>query len=269
MILVHNKDFENLSNVTEKELNKVGFDTSDGSVSKLFSDIINKNISDFYDTLNVFHSQSFLTTSSDEYVDKIGALLNCKRLNDEDDNNYKNRIANQVLNLSMANETSLRISILNIENVKDVLIKKNTFGPGSFTVIPISTGRENNLYEVQKVVESVSSFGERVDVRLPFVKEISIDLNLVFKTSFNDSEKQVVLVAVKGEISKYINSLKIGEDFIINKFTERILSISDNIIDYSCNDFRINNDRCAFINQASAWDEVFKVSEDTKSIIIN
>ena len=269
MVLIHNKEFENIAKEVEKELNSVGFSTTPGSIAKLFADIINKNIAEFYEVLSVNHVQAFLTTATGQFLDSIGILLNCTRRVNEDDETFRRRISNQVLSLSKANETSIRLAVLSIEGVKDMVVRKYTLGPGSYTVIPVCENDDITLLsEVETIVKSTCSLGERVEVKKPKRKKVKLDIGLHYSIDVNDTEKQILSNLVRKEITNYINSLRISEPFIINELTERIMKVDSRILDYSCNKFSINNQVCLFINQGAMWDEQFKVSEDLESINI-
>ena len=46
------------------------------------------------------------------------------------------------------------------------------------------------------------------------------------------------------------------------------MQTDDNIINYSCNGFKINNENVLFINQGSRWDERFAISPDENAITV-
>ena len=283
MILISNKDFSSLSETTMERLNAAGFTTTPGGIAKLFADILNKNISDFYDTLTINHMQAFITTATGEFLDAIGVLLNCVRKTDETDEDYRNRITHQVLSLSMANETAIRLTVLQVDGVEDVILKRYSHGPGSFTVVPLI----NVSYEVAAVLKAVEeavlkvcSYGEKVVVKAPTIKYVKMTVSLIFSINTTDVERQNTAVAVRENIISYINSLSAGSPFLVNELTQRIMNMEssitgqsydyskDKIINYSCADFKINNQTCLLINQGARWDEKFAVSPDTNAITV-
>lgn len=269
MILIHNKDFNNLCKETEEELRSQGFSTTPGSIAKLFADIINKNISGFYDTLSINHIQAFVTTATGEYLDSIGTLLNCIREMNEVDEDYRKRICNQTLSMSKANETAIRLAVLSCDGVDDVVLKKYSHGPGSLTVIPICKRiSENNISQVEMALSDVVSFGEKLVVKNPILKYIKMSISLTFTVSADDTIKQSIAVGVRQAVIKYINSLKVGDTFIINELTQRIMEVDDRIIDYGCSVFKVNNQNCLYINQGCRWDEKFVISPDANAITV-
>lgn len=270
MILIHNKSFEELSATTTVKLQEKGFDTSPGSIAKLFSDIICKNTSDFYDKLTESHLLAFLTTSSGEFLDSIGLLLDCKRLSNESDADYKKRISYQTMYLTKANEVAIRIAILMLEDVEDVKIKRYSHGPGSFTVVPISKSywEDSILTSVEDIVSKNASCGERVIVKKPDFKYVKLDISLIIDQDIDDTTNQELYIKVRDNIQEYIGSIKMGETFITNKLTEIIMATNSKIINYTCNNFIINNERCMFLNQGTRWDEKFVISPDEDAIVV-
>ena len=269
MILIHNKDFDELSKQTEQKLEENGFNTTPGSIAKLFSDIINKNISEFYETLTINHMQSFVTTATGNYLNAIGKLMACERLTDETDEDYRKRISNQTLTLSKANETSIRLAALSCDGIEDIVLKKYSHGPGSLTIIPItSKSNADKIYDLEKILSDIISCGEKLVVKHPTYKYIKINLSLIFSVNTDDTVKQSISIAVRQAVADYINSLKVGETIIINELTQRIMEVDDRIINYSCNKFKINNKNCLYINQSCRWDEKFSISPDLDSITI-
>lgn len=270
MMLINEKDFKTLCNETDKLLNESGFSTTPGSIAKLFTDIINKNISNFYDTLTVNHMQSFVTTASGVYLDSIGTMLNCYRKEDEKDDDFRKRICHQTLSLSKANETAIRLAILSVENIEDVVLKKYSHGPGSLTIVPICKDITiNKISEVEEAISDVVSCGEKVIIKSPSYKYIKININLSISLSTDDVQKQNIKTEVRQAILKYINSLRIGEPIMINELTQRIMQVDDRIINYSCDSFSINNKKCLFINQGCRWDEKFLISPDLNSVTVS
>lgn len=269
MMLINDKDFKSLQEQTKKAMEEVGFSTTPGAIAKLFADILNENISDFYEALTLNHVQSFITSATGEFLEAIGILLNCTKITGETDSDYKKRITHQCLSLANANETAIRLAVLSVDGVEDVAMKRYSHGPGSFTVIPIITNNDVNVLSlVKEKVLKVNSYGEKITIKSPDYKLVKMSVNLIYSTNTSDVEKQNIAVSVREGIIKYINSLKTGESLIINELTQRIMQTDDNIINYSCSGFKINNENVLFINQGSRWDERFAISPDENAITI-
>lgn len=278
MELLNNKSFEEISEQTYAAMTQEGFSTTPGAICRLFADIINKNISEFYNTLKINHVQAFVTTASGKFLEAIGILLDCTRKPQENDSDYKKRITSQCLTLARANETAIRLAVLSIDGVLDVKMKRYSNGPGSFTIIPIvdASVDDSILDVINEIVSSVSSYGEKIIIKLPELKYVKLTINLIYSTNLTDTDKQSLAIAVRENVIKYINSIPIGQPFIVNQLTESIMqsdndsssNYNSNIISYSCNSFKINEEECLFINQGARWDEKYQVSIDTNAIIV-
>jgi hypothetical protein len=269
MILINNKSYDELCQQVYTDFVENGFSTTPGSIAKLFADIINKNVSGFYEALSINHVQAFVTTATGDFLDAIGVLLNCTRNTSELDDDFRKRITHQCLSLPRANETSIRLAVLSVAGVEDVVLRRYSHGPGSFTVVPIvNSSNPSVMSDIEDVLNDAASYGEKITIKLPTAKLVKIVISLIYSVSTTDVEKQNIAVKVREEIIKYINSLKTEQTLIINELAERIMDVDDNIVDYSCNDFKINNQNCLYINQGARWDERFAVSPDTNAIIV-
>lgn len=272
MRLITNKSFDEVSAQMHIELEKLGFSIDDGSVVRMFADLMAKYISDFDGILTQEHLNCFVSTASGGYLDNIGQLLDCQRLEDESDNSYRARIVNKTNSSAKANETALKLALLSEEIVEDVIIRRFSHGPGSFTIIPIVDERtEENLQLVEEIVNEVKSYGEKTIVKYSDLKYVKLNIKLMFSNEISDNEiqKQSIANSVRSAVADYINSLKIGESLIVNELTQRVMEVSDYILDYSPITYNINGEDCLLINQGAKWDEQFILSTDVDSLIVN
>jgi len=277
MQLINNKSFDEICDQMNEQLTQNGFITTPGGIAKLFADIIAKNIAEFYDTLELNHVQAFVTTATGDFLDSIGVLLSCTRKGNEDDETFRKKITKQCLSLAKANESAIRLAVLGIDYVEDVVMKKYSNGPGSFTIMPIidSAAQSDVLGKVEETVLDVCSYGEKVIIKLPTLKYVKLTISLTYSGNLTDTEKQSIAVTVRTNIINYINSIPIGDALIINELTQVIMQTTLNekidnneIVNYSCNLLKINDEICLLINQGLRWDEKFQVSTDTDAITV-
>ena len=273
MALVFNTSFDSLQNKAKKLLNEVGFSTESGSVAKLFMSIVNSEISDFYTLLDEKILLSFLSTSSGNYLDKIGYLLNCIRNTGENDEDYKDRISKHILIVESSNEYCILSTAKNIEGVNNVYLKNYIYGPGSFAVIVSSSDEynisENVLQNVYNALNEVVAYGTKYIVSAPINKYISMTINLSFKNNIGDILINEIKTKVKTEVSKYINSLSLSNNFIPSKFISTVMSVSEYITNMSCSEFMIDNELVDFVEQKAICNERFLISPEQNSIKIN
>lgn len=271
MIVLNTKSFDELREEATSDLQAVGFSTTAGSIAKLFMNIVNKNIADLYDTLTVNHLRAFVTTSDGDALDAIGILLQCERLPDETDDNYRYRITQQCLTLATSNETAIRLTALTVDGVEDVVLKPYSMGAGSFTVIVLSNEDVTStgiLEEVRTKLLKVHGYGIRYNVVSPTLTYLSIRQKLYINETLSDIEKQEIRYEVQLKLSEYLNSLSIGEDIIIDKITQLIMNVSPNIIQESNAGFWINGEKALYVNQSCRWFERFILSKEVDNVVI-
>lgn len=271
MIVLNTKTFEELSTEGVDALNAIGFNSSPGSIAKLFLNIINSSIADLYTTLTVNHLRAFVTTADSDALDAIGSLLQCTRLDNENDDNYRYRITNQCLTLATSNYTAVRLTALTTEGVEDVVLKEHSMGAGSFTVIVLTNKDvtpQDVLDEVSNRLKDVHGYGIRYNVITPTLNYIKLTHQLLFANNISDIDKQDIRYAVQQEIVDYLSNLKIGEMFNIDKMTQLIMNVSPYIIQEQNKEFYINNEKALYTNQTSKWFERFTLSNDINNVVV-
>ena len=272
MILLYDKNFEDLTKSAEERLTSLGISKSPGSIAKLLLNIVNTSFAELYDTLRVNHVQSFLSTATGSFVDEIGFLLNCKRLVDEKDEAYKYRITNQVLSLAKANETAIRLAALSVDGVVDVKLKPFSHGIGSFTVIVITKDSQADsgvLSAVQTLVSEVEGYGIKSTVANPELNEVKIKITLLLKDTLSDANKQSIKSTARVSVQDYLSSRAIGEPIIINELTQRIMEVNESIVTYTCDKFIINRKKANYVNQECRWNQRFILSSSSDAITIS
>lgn len=271
MILMLNKTFEDLRLKAEAELVKIGFSIAPGAIAKLLLNIINAEIAGFYESLTVNHVQAFLSTATGDFLDAIGYLLNCRRLADEKDDDFRYRISKQILFTASANETAIRLAALSVPGIQDVVLKKFSYGSGSFTVLIITDKpvADASLVEAVRMnVDKVAGFGVKFDVTNPDLDVVKMKIQLSIKDSVSDGVAQDIRYLVRDRLKDYLTSRHIGEPLIINEITQRIMEVNSDIVSYTCTDFRINNQLTVYVNQTCRWNERYMLSADPDAIII-
>lgn len=276
MRLILDKSLEDLNNQVIQELRNAGLSTTPGSICKLILLIYNKILGNenngFYTCLRLNHMQAFLSTATNEFLDAIGKLLDCTRLYNEKDESYRDRISKQVHNMAKANETSIRLAALSIENVQDVIINKFSYGTGSFSMFivtdsPIAT--ESTLIAVNDAVEKVVGCGIKYTVLNPTLLKTKLKYKLIISSDTTDTERQEIISSVLTAVKDYFSTLTIGGPIIPNQLTEYIMSVSQKIINYNCVEFIINNRLANYSFQDCRKSERFILSPEQDSLIVN
>ena len=271
MIVLNTKTFDELSKEATSDLEAVGFNTSPGSIAKLFMNIVNKNIANLYNTLTVNHLRAFVTTADGNALDAIGVLLNCYRDGSESDDNFRYRITQQCLTLATSNETAIRLTALTCDGVNNVVLKPYSMGAGSFTVIIISdedVAANGILEEVRNKLLKVHGYGIRYNVVSPTLTYVSIKQRIFLSDRLSDAEKQEVRYNVQLNLTEYLSSLNIGESIMVDKITQVIMNTSEYILQEANVDFYINGEKALYVNQTCRWFERFMVSNEVDNVVI-
>lgn len=271
MIALNTKSFDELYEESSLDLEAAGFSSTPGSIARLFMNIVNKNIGDLYDTLTLNHIRAFVTTADGNALDEIGVLLQCYRLNNESDDNFRFRITAQCLTLATSNYTAVRLSILTVDGVDDCIEKEYAMGAGSFgiVIIPNPNYDANEvLQNVRSKVENMHGYGIRYDISLADNTPVSIKQHIVISDKLSDIEKQDLRYQVAAAITEYFNSLSVGEMIITDKITQAIMNVSPDIIQEMNEEFYINYKKALYVNQSCRWRERFVLSTEIGSVTV-
>lgn len=271
MIVLNTKTFEELSKEATRDLEAVGFNASPGAVAKLFMNIVNKHIADLYDTLTVNHLRAFVTTADGDALDAIGLLLQCFRVDGESDDNYRYRITQQCLVLAKANETSIRLTALLVDGVKNVILKPFAMGAGSFSVIVLSdedVTSTNILENVRKAIQKVHGYGIRFNVVSPTLNYVSIKHRIFFKDGVSTNDRQEIRYNVQAALLQYFSNLDVGEMINVDRITQLVMNVSSDIIQEANEELWINGEKALYVNQASRWFERFIISKEYDNVVV-
>jgi uncharacterized phage protein gp47/JayE len=272
MILLNAKSLEELQTESSAALSELWFSTSPGAIAKLFLNIINKQESDLYDVLTLNLVQAFVSTATDDFLDAIGVLLHCFRNADEEDDDYRYRVTNQILNMATSNETAIRLAALSTEGVQDVMLKKYSFGSGSFSVLIVSDSPITSpsiLNSVEVNVEKVVGFGIKFNIINPDLNNVKIQIKLLLKDTVSDGDGQEIKFNVKDALKTYLTTKNIGDPIVIPQITQTIMNVDNEIVSYSCEKLTINGKTTMFVDQDCKWTERFMLSSDPDAIIIS
>lgn len=271
MIVLNTKTVEELQLESTSDLEAVGFSASEGSIARLFMNLVNKYIGAAYNTLSVNHLRAFVTTADGAALDAIGKLLQCVRLQKETDDNYRYRITNQCLTLATSNETAVRLTALTVSGVASVILKPYSMGAGSFSVIVVPESDTN----VSSVIETVRAklldvhgYGIRYNVTTPVLTYVTIKHRVFLDSKLSDIERQAIKYDVQLALTKYLSQLNIGQSIITDQITQVIMNVSEHIIQEANVEFYINGQKALYVNQSCRWFERFMVSRETDSVII-
>jgi uncharacterized phage protein gp47/JayE len=152
----------------------------------------------------------------------------------ESDANLRFRIRSQMTAGATGNATAIRNAALTVPGVANIRILENRAGLGTFDVVVYGispTVTDSILQAVQGRVDPVTAMGCRAIVVPPRLVGVSLTTSIKFTPSATQSDKNQTLIAIEASVRDYVNSLLPGQQLSINVLAQRILSVSDAIID--------------------------------------
>lgn len=240
-----------------------------GSTTRLLLAVINAQLEEFYTKLEEVHLQSFVSTATEQGLDLIGDLVDCKRESGESDTNYRTRIKGRVTELERANELSVRMALLSVNGVQDVKLRKFTHGSGSFTAYIITDTAEPSIDIINachEALEDVAAYGIKYRVEGPDLVPVILGVKLVL---LDGTEAPLDLIEeVRDRLREFINSREIGAELIYNEIVEIVMSTSENIYDMEVVEYRINDVAVLNANQSCRPNERFIESNKPNSIYV-
>jgi uncharacterized phage protein gp47/JayE len=151
-------------------------------------------------------------------------------LNAESDSSYRRRIISSMKSKVSGTSESIRFTALSVKGVRDVRIREASYGIGScdIIVVPEAASLMAKLGEdILSAIIAVKPVGIKFNVRMAEKVAVSLSANVTVSPG-NSSE---VLSAVNRQaelfISRYLNSLSIGDALSISKLEQMILASSD------------------------------------------
>lgn len=191
--------------------------------------------------------------------------------NRETDQNFRFRIVNATVGNAGANETSIRLAALSVPGVRDVRLRRYSFGIGTFSVFIIGDHpivSDGLLGAVRAAVQRKSAAGIKVYVDRPTYKGMEFELEIFYKLGIAEAAKLNLQRSIRRTVVNYINNIIIGGKFIVNELIQRVLGLSESIEDMRIISMRlgtynidsnVNKESSSVLitNQTLDWDEQF------------
>ena len=150
------------------------------------------------------------------------------------DEEYRYILSKAVTAAEAANETSIRLAALSISGVADVRLVRYVHGIGTYGLIVIGTTpivSTTVLQNTLSAITQVTAAGNFQTVRPPRYVGIEVGATLRFRSDTLDEDKDTIVEQVEDEIYDYINNIPMGEGFIRNELIQRIMDVSEKILD--------------------------------------
>lgn len=182
----------------------------------------------------IFHNFTNYVDSSNNTLRVINLSGIFNGANVEDDINYKYRISQSALSAEAANQTAILLAALSTPGVSNVLLQNRAMGIGTFKVLIKSVTPSVSdalLDNVQASIDVVSALGTIPIADRPNETGIAFTVTVYYQNGVSEGDKDNIELQIKTAMSNYVDSLEIGEGFIVNELIQRVLDVSPNIKD--------------------------------------
>lgn len=204
----------------------------DGTACKCMLDAFAAPLADAYNEIDAIKKSMSVDTASGSDLDVIGNSRNVYRSPGEGDNLYRYRIVNYFADGKGSSIGAMVVALSELDGVSQVISRPFAVGTGSMVLYLVPSGSSissNTLSTAQATINSMEATGCRGIVRSAIVQSVQVHIALSFTpgTSNIASLKSLCVSAV----TKYINSLQVGQALITNQMTAICINLSTGIAD--------------------------------------
>lgn len=233
---------------------------SPGLIARAILKAINRNIAGMYQTFDLNMAMLALSKAEGRFLDLWGAVLDCKRLENESDNNYRYRITQQVYVVAGTNESAIRLKLLQIPGVANIKIKRYVLGTGSFAVFVIpeaDVDYDHIINLVQAELDESAALGIKAIAVKPTEIPVDVSVRIVYRDGVSEAAKYDIQTKARTRLRDYIENLDLGEELIVNEMRERVMSISEQVKDMTITRLSVAHKPVLLVNLECFWDERF------------
>lgn len=161
----------------------------------------------------------------------------------EDDANYRVRIIKGIRVAAAGTLEAVRFSVLSVPGIRDVKIREEPYGLGSFEVIVTAetgTLTPTSFQEAVRQLNSVRPVGVRMFLRQPELVAMGVTASIVMSPEITPEVRVGSETRASIAVQRYLNSLLPGEPIIYNRLIQSIMSSSDGILDVQITSYAPN-----------------------------
>jgi len=183
----------------------------------------------------------------------------------ETDSEYRYRLSKAFTTKFGANRTAIQIAASSQPGVSRAEVVTYTRGAGTFDVLLVPQGNRlsrTTLENTRIAVEGVTAFGVSPTIREPVYVAVKIMGQLRFDPSVTEGQRVAARRAAESGVLRYLASIPLGGEFILNQLRSAILSSSVSIKDVRIIEFCLDGKQRVLSNVVLDKDELF-VPDDT------
>lgn len=187
----------------------------------------------------------------------------------ESDDEYRYRLSRAMTSRYGSNLAAIEVAAISNPSISRAEVLQYSRGAGTFDVLLIPQGNrvtESAKENTRRAIEQVAAYGISFNIREPEYVPIKITVQLVFQSSITDAEKINLRNEVQGNILKYISSIPLGGELIINQLRSVCL-LNNKIKDIKILELFIDCKPRTLRNVTLDEDELFIPDESTSDPI--
>jgi uncharacterized phage protein gp47/JayE len=184
----------------------------------------------------------------------------------ESDANYRFRISRALAKAAGATEDAIRLAAFSVPGVASVTIRPFSDGIGTLEVLVVPVGNKfptDTLRAINAVVRRAVAVGTRVRVKAPEPIATQLTIQLEFKKDVSSADRSQLREQVRQAVLSYMSQISVGGQFILNELIQRVLDVSDRILDMKVLLYRFRAQNHVLRNVQADADELF-VPDDTQ-----
>lgn len=178
----------------------------------------------------------------------------------ETDANYRFRISRALAKAAGATEDAVRLAAFSFPGVASVTVRPFAHGVGTLEVLVVPVGNRfprDTLLGIEAAVKRAAGAGTRVIVRAPTELPVQLTIQLDFRREARAADRSRIREEVRQAVLRYLGDLKVGGQFILNELTQRVLDVSEEILDYKLLLYRFREENHVLRNVQAEADEIF------------
>ena len=148
---------------------------------------------------------------------------------DESDDNFRYRIKQQTLSSEAANDTAIRSALLTVAGISEVIKIKYPRGIGTadWIIKAVTSEVSQSLIDsAQNAINEVQAEGSENLAVAPYIIGLTMSFYLTYVSGVSDKDKINIKQMIRTSLTRYVNSLSIGQKLTLDQLVKIILSSS-------------------------------------------
>lgn len=188
----------------------------------------------------------------------------------ESDAEYRYRLSKAMTTKFGGNTTAIKLAASSRPGVSRVELVPFARGAGTFDVLLIPQGNrvtQSTIDDTRRAIENIVAYGISPKIREPNYVRISISVQLTYLNGTADGQKLAARSSAESAILRYLSTIPLGGEIIVNQIRASVLSSDPNIRDLKIVQMCIDGNPRVIRNIQLERDEVVIPDENSTNAI--